>query len=381
MKLIFASDSFKGSLSSEKIISLLTQAAETVFPDAQTEGIYMADGGEGTVDALVHQLGGRRKSVKVHGPLFQPVQSSYGLLPDGTAVIEMAAASGLPLVPEEKRNPCNTTSFGTGELIADALSSGAKKVVIAIGGSATNDGGMGMLTALGVHFLDSEGKQVRGCGEDLEKVDSMDISRLHPKVSHAEFIVLCDVTNPLLGPQGTAFTFSAQKGADAAMQKRLEEGMAHYADRVEKTLQVSCRDIPGSGAAGGLGFALMAFLGAKLQSGIETVLDLTGFDAILHDADLVVTGEGRMDWQSSYGKVPAGVAKRCQKFGVPAVAIVGGLLSGYETIYEAGIQSVITTINGVMTLDEAIAESESLYLDAAIRLFRSIRCGMMIPKK
>lgn len=378
MKLVFASDSFKGSLSSKRIISLLTQAAQTVFPHAQTQGVLMADGGEGTMEALVEQLGGKRKEVLVHDPLFHPVQSSYGILPGETAIIEMAAASGLPMVPSDKRDPSQTTTFGTGELIADALSKGIQKIVIAIGGSATNDGGMGMLSALGVRFMDLEGKQLRGCGDDLEKIHSIDVSHLHPKARDTEFIVLCDVNNPLLGPQGATYTFSAQKGADSAMQERLEAGMAHYAAFVEEVTGVSGKSFPGSGAAGGLGFGLITFLGAKLQSGIETVLDLIGFDKLLQDADLVVTGEGRMDWQSAYGKVPAGVASRCKKWGVPVVAVVGGLLPGYEKIYECGIESIVTTVNGVMGLEEALAQSENLYLDAAIRLFRGIRCGMKL---
>ena len=378
MKLLFASDSFKGSLSSKQIHLLLEQAASEVFPDAESRGILMADGGEGTVPALVEQLGGEIRTVTVHGPLFQPVDASYGILSQESAVIEMASASGLPLVPSEKRNPMKTTTLGTGELIADALSQGIRKIIIAIGGSATNDGGMGMLTALGVRFYEQDGTLLRGCGADLEKVASIDVSGLHPGLANAETTVLCDVNNPLLGPEGATFTFSAQKGAQYAMQERLEAGMAHYADLVEKVTGVSAKALPGAGAAGGLGFALMSFLGAKLEPGIETVLDLVGFDKMLQDTDLVVTGEGRMDWQSAFGKVPAGVAGRCQKAGVPVVAIVGGLLPGYEKIYEIGLESVVTTVNGVMELEEAFAKSESLYLDAAIRLFRSIRCGMKL---
>ena len=375
MKMIFASDSFKGSLSSQQILTLLKQEAEQVFPGVKTSGVLMADGGEGTVDALVSQLGGTYETIVVHDPCFRLDEAGYGILPEGSAVIEMAAASGLPMVPADKRNPMETTSYGTGELIVHALSQGIRKIAIAIGGSATNDGGMGMLAALGVRFLDESGSLLRGCGGDLEKVASIDLSGLHPAVRETEFTVMCDVTNPLLGPEGATFTFSAQKGADAVMQQCLEAGMAHYAELAEKATGVPAREVPGAGAAGGLGFALMSFLGANLQSGIETVLDLVHFDELLKDADLVVTGEGRMDWQSSYGKVPSGVGKRCQKAGVPAVAIVGGLLPGYESIYEAGIQTVVTTVSGIMPLEQAMKDSESLYLDAAVRLFRAIRCG------
>ena len=380
MKLIFASDSFKGSLSSPKINSLLEQAAKEIFPEAETTSLIMADGGEGTVDALISQLGGKKMGLCVHGPLFQPVEAGYGILPGGTAVIEMASASGLPLVPISKRNPMKTTSIGTGELIVDALSHGIRKIAIAIGGSATNDGGMGMMAALGVRFLDASGAMLRGCGGDLEKVDTIDISGLHPAVAETEFTVMCDVNNPLLGERGCAFTFAAQKGADKDMQQLLEMGMNHYASKIEKAMGVAAKEMPGAGAAGGLGFALMTFLGARLQSGIDTVLDLIHFDDLIQDASLVVTGEGRMDWQSSYGKVPCGVGKRCQKAGVPAVAIAGGILPGYEAIYEFGIQSVITTINGAMDIQQAMKDCESLYLDAAIRLFRTLQCGMKMAK-
>ena len=321
---------------------------------------------------------GTIKKVKVHGPLMEETEATYGEFNGDSAIIEMAAASGLPMVPTEKRNPLNTTSYGTGELIKDALDSGYRKISIAIGGSATNDGGMGMLVALGVRFLDYSGKELRGCGSDLEKVETIDTSGLHPAIKETEFTVMCDVTNPLLGPEGATFTFSAQKGAAPAMQQQLENGMNHYSCIVEQTTGIAAKEVPGAGAAGGLGFALMSFLGARLQSGNETVLDLVHFDEALAEADLVVTGEGRMDWQSSYGKVPAGVGKRCQKAGIPAVAIVGGLLPGYQAIYETGIQSVVTTVNGVMPLEQALQDSESLYLDAAIRLFRAIRCGMSL---
>ncbi len=381
MKLIFASDSFKGSLSSQQIISLLKETVEQVFPKSENQGFLMADGGEGTVDALVSQLGGIYQKVSVHDPLFQMIEARYGILPEGNAVIEMASASGLPLLPTENRNPMETTTFGTGELIVDAISRGIRKITIAIGGSATNDGGMGMLAALGVRFLDQSGKELRGCGSDLEKVETIDLSGLHPAIQETEFTVMCDVTNPLLGPEGATFTFSAQKGANPAMQQQLENGMAHYSCIVEQTTGIEAKEVPGAGAAGGLGFALMSFLDARLQSGIETVLDLVHFDDALAEADLVVTGEGRMDWQSSYGKVPSGVGKRCQKAGVPVVAIVGGLLPGYESIYKSGIQTVVTTVNGVMELEQAIQESEALYRDAALRLFRAIRCGMDLQKK
>ena len=297
------------------------------------------------------------------------------------AIIEMAEASGLPLVPSDKRNPQKTTSYGTGMLIRDALENGITDITIAIGGSATNDGGMGAMQALGIKFLDENNNKLTGCGENLSKVKNIDLDNLHHAVAKTNFTVMCDVTNPLLGNQGATYTFGRQKGADDTMLAELEYGMSIYANKIKSIIGKDISGKEGSGAAGGLGFALMAFLGAKLQSGIDVVLDLLDFDKKLKDVDLVITGEGRMDNQSAFGKVPSGIGKRCKKMGVPAVAIVGGLLSGYESIYNCGIESVTTTINGAMTIDEALANSEDLYLDAARRLLRMIRCGKYIFKE
>lgn len=381
MKILFASDSFKGSLTSMQISNLLKQATSEIFPNAQTVSMSVADGGEGTMDSLVNSLGGTWKTVDVLGPLQENIKARYGILPEGKAIIEMAEASGLPLVPSDKRNPKKTTSFGTGMLIRDALENGITDITIAIGGSATNDGGMGAMQALGIKFLDENNNELTGCGENLSKVKNIDLDNLHHAVAKTNFTVMCDVTNPLLGNQGATYTFGRQKGADDTMLAELEYGMSIYANKIKSIIgkDISCKE--GSGAAGGLGFALMAFLDAKLQSGIDVVLDLLDFDKKLKDVDLVITGEGRMDNQSAFGKVPSGIGKRCKKMGVPAVAIVGGLLSGYESIYSCGIESVITTINGAMTIDEALANSEDLYLDAARRLLRMIRCGKYIFKE
>lgn len=381
MKILFASDSFKGSLTSMQISNLLKQATSEIFPNAQTVSMSVADGGEGTMDSLVNSLGGTWKTVDVLGPLQENIKARYGILPEGKAIIEMAEASGLPLVPSDKRNPQKTTSYGTGMLIRDALENGITDITIAIGGSATNDGGMGAMQALGIKFLDENNNELTGCGENLSKVKNIDLDNLHHAVAKTNFTVMCDVTNPLLGNQGATYTFGHQKGADDTMLAELEYGMSIYANKIKSIIGKDISGKEGSGAAGGLGFALMAFLGAKLQSGIDVVLDLLDFDKKLKDVDLVITGEGRMDNQSAFGKVPSGIGKRCKKMGVPAVAIVGGLLSGYESIYSCGIESVITTINGAMTIDEALANSEDLYLDAARRLLRMIRCGKYIFKE
>ena len=378
MKLMFASDSFKGSLSSERTAELLERATAEVFPGAETDRALIADGGEGTTDALVKELGGERVYTEAEGPLSEPVTAYYGILPGGASVIESAQASGLPLVRAEERDPLKTSSCGTGQLICDALDRGIRKITIALGGSATNDGGMGALRALGARFTDLSGYELYGRGEELERVRSIDISGMHPAVSETEFTIMCDVTNPLLGERGAARVFAPQKGADASAVERLENGMRIYAEAAARTLSHDYSKTPGAGAAGGLGFAFMAFLGARPVRGIDAVLDLVGFDERLEDTDLVITGEGCLDSQSSQGKVLYGIGERCKKHGVPAAAIVGGVLNGYESIYRHGIISAVTTVNGIMSIDEAMERSEELYFDAALRLFRLVKCGMDI---
>lgn len=373
MKFLFASDSFKGSLSSEKIIEILTQAAKNIFPDCETNGVPVADGGEGTVDAVVAATNGTMEKVCVHGPLMEKVEASYGRIHGNGAIIEMAAASGLPLVPTEKRNPLYTTTLGTGEMIADALNKGYRDISIAIGGSATNDGGMGAMIALGVKFLDKDGVELKGFGEDLEKVASIDMSGIHPAVAETKFTVMCDVNNPLTGEDGATYTFGAQKGADEEVLTRLEKGMKNYAQVIQDTTGIDVDTIPGTGAAGGLGAALKVFLNANLKSGIETVLDLIEFDSLLEGADLVITGEGRMDWQSAFGKVPSGVGLRSKAKNIPVIAIVGGMGKGVQNIYDYGVDSIIPTVNGPMPLEEAMERAEELYADVADRLFRIVK--------
>lgn len=378
MKFLFASDSFKGTLTSEEINAILTETARAVFPDCQTAEVPVADGGEGTVDAVVKAMNGSLRTVTVHGPLMEAAEASYGVFGGDHAVIEMAAASGLPMVPAEKRNPLYTTTYGTGELIRDALEQGYKKIAIAIGGSATNDGGMGAMSALGVRFLDKDGQVLTGFGEDLGKVVDMDLSGLHPAVAEAEFTVMCDVTNPLTGPDGATYTFGRQKGGTPEMLDRLETDMVSYAKQLFEKTGIDADQIAGAGAAGGLGAALKVFLHANMKSGIDTVLDLIGFDSLLEGVDLVITGEGRMDWQSAFGKVPSGIGMRCKARSIPAVAIVGGMGDGAEKIYEFGIDSIIPTINGAMTIEEALGQAKELYRGAAERTFRILKAGMKL---
>lgn len=381
MKFLFASDSFKGTLSSEQIITLLDAAAKNVFPDCETMGIPVADGGEGTIDAVISVLHGSIYEVDVHGPLMEEVVSRYGETGNGAAVIEMAAASGLPMVPVDKRDPRVTTTYGTGELIKTALDRGCRDITIAIGGSATNDGGMGAMRALGIRFLDENGEELSGCGNDLARVADIDISGLHSAVKDARFTIMCDVNNPLTGPDGATYTFGKQKGGSPEILDELEQGMIHYAALIREKMGTDVDQIPGSGAAGGLGAAFCVFLKAEMKSGIETVLDLIHFDELLEGVDLVITGEGRIDWQSAFGKVPSGIGNRCRKKGIPAIAIVGGMGDKAEMIFDHGIDSIITTINGAMGIDEALERAEELYAGAAERAFRMVKAGMRLQDR
>ena len=381
MKLLFASDSFKGTLSSDQTIELLTKAAQEVFGSCETSGVPVADGGEGTTDAVVRARNGEIITVPVHGPLMEMEQGFYGRLSDTEAILEMAAASGLPMVPEEKRNPLNTTTYGTGELLKAALDAGYTEIAIAIGGSATNDGGMGFASALGIRFLDQDGNVLEGRGEDLEKVAHIDMSGLDPAVQKAHFTVMCDVTNPLCGPDGATYTFGKQKGGTPEILDRLEKGMQNYRDVIIREFGVNPDEIQGSGAAGGLGTALKVFLHAEMKSGIETVLDLIDFDARLEGVDLVVTGEGRTDWQSCFGKVMQGVGDRSAKHQVPVAALCGGLGPDYEKIYAHGISSIMTTVDGPMPLKDALDNATELYYKGAIRMFRFIQTGMKMNTK
>lgn len=381
MKFLFASDSFKGTLTSQQIIRLLNTSASKIFPGCETSGVAVADGGEGTVEAVIAATRGEIRQVPVHGPLMEETTATYGVFGGDSAIIEMAAASGLPMVPADKRNPLHTTTYGTGELIKDALDQGLRKLSIAIGGSATNDGGMGAMTALGIRFLDEEGKVLTGVGADLGKVAKIDLGGLHPAVAEAEITVMCDVTNPLTGPDGATYTFGKQKGGTPEILDKMEADMKQYAAIVKGTLGRDVDAIPGAGAAGGLGAALCGFLHANLKSGIETVLDLIDFDGLLEGVDLVVTGEGRIDWQSAFGKVPSGIGMRCRKKGIPAVAIVGGMGNGADKIYEFGVESIIPTINGAMDIEEALERAEELYANAADRLFRLVKVGTGLSGK
>lgn len=378
MHFLFASDSFKGSLSSLQTAELLQDAAEKIFPGCSCRSIPVADGGEGTLDAILSACNGNRISLSVQGPLGTPQKAAYGVISDRQAIIEMAAASGLPLVPESMRNPLLTSSYGTGQLIADAVCRGYTEISVAVGGSATNDGGMGCMRALGIRFLDANGYELNGTGEDLEKVAFIDRSSLLPGIESVSFHILCDVTNPLCGKNGATLVYGKQKGASPDILSRLEKGMCHYRDLLKSEYAIDPDQLPGAGAGGGLGCALMLFLNGEMCPGIEKVLELIHFDTLLEQTDLVITGEGRTDAQSCHGKVMSGIGRHCLAKAVPVIALSGSLGEGAELLYEQGIDSICTCIDAPMSLEEAMYNVNFLYTQAALRMFRMLRTGMQL---
>ncbi|NLX20518.1 MAG: glycerate kinase [Phycisphaerae bacterium] len=338
MRIVIAPDSFKEALSAAEVCRAIARGVRRVCPDAVLDLVPMADGGEGTVDALIAATQGRRCSTTVCGPLAEPVVASWGMLgsPGRAAVLEMAAASGLGLVPPDRRNPLHTSTYGTGELIRAALEQGAERLLIGIGGSATTDGGAGAAQAVGVRFLDASGKALPEglAGGRLADISRVDLASRDPRIAHVTIEAACDVDNPLCGPRGAAAVFGPQKGATPEQVARLDENLAHLARLVERDLGMSVADLPGAGAAGGLGAGLMAFFGAMLRPGIELVMQALKLADRLAGADLVITGEGRIDAQSMMGKVISGVGREARRCGVPAIALVGSVGQGAENAKE-----------------------------------------------
>ncbi|OOE14531.1 glycerate kinase [Fictibacillus arsenicus] len=358
MKIIIAPDSFKESMTAAEVCAAVKVGFRKVFGDTEYVQVPVGDGGEGTVQSVVDATDGQIVEVTATGPLGEKVDAFYGLTGDGkTAVIEMAAASGLHLVPREKRNPLVTTTRGTGELILDALDKKVERIVLGLGGSATNDGGAGMASALGVKFLDVNGEELRPGGEALGELLTIDVSDMDPRLKSVKVDVACDVTNPLTGPLGASAVFGPQKGATPEKVGVLDAGLKRYAEVVERNLGLQVDELPGAGAAGGLGAGVVAFLDGKLQSGIDLVLDVIGFEEAVRDADLVITGEGRIDSQTVHGKAPVGVAKRAKAVApdIPVVAIAGSIGPDYEAVFGHGIDAVFSVVNGVVTLEEALA--------------------------
>ena len=371
-RFLFASDSFKGTLSSAQIAEILEDEAHKVFPEAECAALPIADGGEGTVEAVLAACGGDYVSVLVEGPLGGSVEASYGILPDGRCIIELAAASGITLVERDRLNPLRTSTVGFGQLIRHALEHGARSVYLALGGSATNDGGMGALRALGVRFLDAQGNELYGRGEDLSKIASLDVSDLMPEVAEATFIVMCDVTNPLVGPKGATAVFGPQKGGSVEQLAELERGMINYAQVIKRTLGVDVADLAGAGAAGGMGAAAAAFLSANLVSGIDCLMDLAHFDDLLARADCCFTGEGRVDAQSLDGKVLSGVARRCASASTPLYVIAGSISNDAHRLLDRGVTALYPCVDASTPLEEALAHAEENYRRTAARVFNEL---------
>ncbi|WP_034946730.1 glycerate kinase [Erwinia oleae] len=355
MKIVIAPDSYKESLSAQQVAAQIEQGFREIFPDAQYVRLPVADGGEGTVEAMVAATGGTQVRLSVTGPLGEPVDAFYGLSGDKScAFIEMAAASGLELVPASRRDPQITTSWGTGELIRDALDKGVEHFIIGIGGSATNDGGAGMVQALGAKLLDKQGSQIGYGGGALPQLESIDLSEFDPRIPHCRFEVACDVTNPLLGKEGASAVFGPQKGASPERVKQLDDALAHYAAVIRRDLDIDVLSVPGGGAAGGMGVALHAFCHAELRRGIEIVTEALGLDELVKDASLVITGEGRIDSQTIHGKVPIGVAKVAKRYGVPVIGIAGSLTDDVAVVHQHGLDAVFSVIYSICTLEEAL---------------------------
>lgn len=324
-KVIIIPDSFKGTLSAKQICRILKEKVHQQFPACEVVTVPVADGGEGSVDCFLEALGGRKETVQVHGPYMELMEAEYGILSDGTAVVEMASCAGLPLV-EDRKNPKKTTTYGVGELILAAAKAGSKRIITGLGGSCTNDGGCGMAAALGIPFYDAQDREFVPTGGTLKEIRRIDMSRREKLLDQIELLAMCDITNPLTGPEGAAHVFSPQKGADEGMIQELEAGMVHYASILEQTVQIpKIRELPGGGAAGGMGTGMAALLGAKLIPGIQAVLDTVQIDTLAEHADLILTGEGKIDSQSIHGKVLSGIARRGKALGIPVVAIAGGI--------------------------------------------------------
>lgn len=378
MKIVVAIDSFKGSLSSLAAGEAAGRGILRAYPAAEVTVCPLADGGEGTMEAITAATGGERVTLSVTGPRGRPVTAAYGITPDGVAVLEMASAAGITMVTGEEKNPLYTTTYGVGEMIADAVSRGVRRFVIGIGGSATNDGGVGMLSALGFAFLDADGHPIPRGALGLSRLARIETAGALSALSECEFRIACDVTNPLCGARGCSVVYGPQKGATPESVVRMDAWLARYAEKTRAVLAHADPDAPGAGAAGGLGFAFLAYLGGTLSSGISLVIETTGLQAHLRTADLVITGEGRLDGQSCMGKAPIGVAKEAKKYGKPVIALAGSLAADATACHAHGIDAFFSVLSAPCTLAEAMdtalaADNMSLTAEQAVRLFFTAR--------
>ena len=376
MKIVIAPQAFKGSISALRAAEMMAEGVRRVFPDARTELAPVADGGDGTLETLVEASGGEVRSSEVTGPLGERRTAVWGAMGDGrTAVIEMARTSGLALVAIEDRDPLAATTYGLGEAIRDALDSGFRRFILGIGGSATNDAGAGMAQALGARLLDADGNDLPPGGAALADLDRVDLSGLDARIGESDVAVACDVSNPLTGPEGASAVYGPQKGATPEMVAQLDAALAHLAAVVRRDLGVEIDTIPGAGAAGGLGGGMIGFLGGHLEAGVDIVLETVGLEGRLEGADLVITGEGSVDYQTVYNKAPIGVARLAKARGIPVVAIAGSLGERYREVHDHGIDAVLAITSGPMTLDEASAQVEELVASAAEQAMRMMSAG------
>lgn len=374
MKIVIAPDSFKESLTALEVAEAIQTGFEKIYPEAEYIKIPMADGGEGTVQSLVDALQGKLIDIEVTAPLGNKTKAFFGLSGDGkTAIIEMAAASGLHLVPLEQRNPLKTTSFGTGELIKAALDHQVERIILGIGGSATNDGGVGMLQALGIEFLSENQTEIGLGGEQLIFIDQINCEKIDPRLKQVKFSIACDVDNPLCGEKGASATFGPQKGASPDMVKQLDEALLHFSSIVERDLAINIRDKQGAGAAGGMGGGLLLLPNVELRSGVQIVIDTLNLKEIVKDADLVITGEGRMDSQTIHGKTPIGVAKTAKAADKPVIAIVGCLRQDYEVVFEHGIDAVFPILRELNSLEQTLQSGRQNLVSTAQNVARLYR--------
>ena len=382
VKIVISPQTFKGSISALDAAQAMQSGVLRVVPDAETVIVPVADGGDGTLETLVEGSGGEIKSVEVQGPLGERNEALWGAMGDGvTAMIEMARTSGLALVPLDSRDPLHSTTYGLGEAILAALDEGFRQFIVGIGGSATNDAGAGMAQALGVRLLDSDGSELGHGGAPLTNLDRIDISGIDPRVNKSSFAVACDVTNPLTGPEGASAVYGPQKGATPEMVERLDSALCHLAEVVKRDLQVDVEHVQGAGAAGGLGGGMLAFLNADLRPGVDIVMDAVGIDEALEGADLVLVGEGEVDFQTVYNKAPIGVARRAKRLDIPVVSVSGGLGEGYKTVHDHGIDAAVAIPSAPMNLDESSERASELIANAAEQVMRLIRVGARVSGK
>ena len=377
MKVVIAPQAFKGSLSAQEAALAIAQGVRRIWPKAETALAPVADGGDGTLEVLVEATRGRYLDARVSGPLGEPVRARWGVLGDGaTAVIETARACGLVLVPPERRDPSTTTTRGVGELLSHALDQGYRRFILGLGGSATNDGGAGMAQALGVSLLDTQGDELPPGGISLADLGHIDMSNRDPRISESEIIVAIDVSNPLCGPQGASATYGPQKGATPGMVALLDQALARLAEVVLRDVGLEIREMAGAGAAGGLGAGLVAFLGARLRPGADLVCETVKFEEHLKGANLVIVGEGSLDWQTAFDKAPVAVARRARSRGIPVLAVAGSLGPGHQELREHGIDEMAAIMTPGMRLEEALADATGLLTKATERVLQGSRLGL-----